>query len=35
MLGLPSRLLSGPLIRIVDFIMSGIIGLPGWWILLG
>lgn len=35
MLGLPSRLLSKPLVGIVDFIMSGIMGLPGWWYLLG
>ncbi|NCB41835.1 MAG: site-2 protease family protein [Clostridia bacterium] len=33
-LGLPGKLLSGPLVYIVNFIMSGIYGLPGWWGLL-
>lgn len=33
-LGLPGKLLSGPLVTIVNFIMSGIYNLPGWWALL-
>lgn len=33
-LGLPGKLLSGPLVYIVNFIMSGIYQLPGWWTLL-
>jgi len=34
LLGLPGKLLSGPLLYIVNWIMAGIYGLPGWWMLL-
>ncbi len=34
LLGLPGKLLSGPLVAIVDWIMSGIYGLSGWWMML-
>jgi Zn-dependent protease len=33
-LGLPGKLLSGPLLYIVDWIMGGIYGVSGWWLLL-
>lgn len=33
-LGLPGKLLSGPLVYIVDWIMSGLYGMSGWWLLL-
>lgn len=33
-LGLPGKLLSGPLVYIVNFIMSGIYRMPDWWTLL-
>ena len=33
-LGLPGKLLSGPMITIVNFIMTDIARLPGWWVLL-
>lgn len=34
LLGLPSKILSGPLIYIVDWIMAGLYGVTGWWMLL-
>ncbi len=34
LLGLPGKLLSGPLVSIVDWIMSGLYGFSSWWALL-
>lgn len=33
-LGLPGKLLSGPLVSIVNLIMAGIYKIPNWWVLL-